>query len=125
MSELEELQRPLEERELAEFFYICRKYLNPKGMMILRRLAFTCEQAAKRIAELERQLAEAQKDAERWIMFCELWCHSTVLECRQDEEGTWSILQIEPVENVVFGALVGETPSKTIDAAIRRYCGSP
>lgn len=57
-------------------------------------------------------------EAARWHTFCDYWAASAVLECTQDEEGTWSIRQIEPVEGLLL-PLTGDTPDAAIDAAIK------
>ena len=51
MSELDELQKPLTELELAEFMDVCSRYLTPKAMMIPRRLAFQLAQAQAKPSE--------------------------------------------------------------------------
>lgn len=61
---------------------------------------------------------EVEKDAARWVAFCNLWAASTILEASQDDSGYWVIRQIEPAEEITFKALVGETPEAAIDAAM-------
>ena len=56
-------------------------------------------------------------DAERWRAFCNLWAASTELKVAQDEDGTWSIFQVEDVEGECFAKLIGETPNAAIDKA--------
>ncbi len=73
---------------------------------------------AARIAELESQLAATKRDAARWDALANLWAASTILELRQDEDGRWSIHQIEPVENDRYAPLRGDDPDAAIDAAI-------
>ena len=76
------------------------------------------ESQAARIAELESQLAATKRDAARWDALANLWAASTILELRQDEDGGWSIHQIEPVENDRYGPLRGDNPDAAIDAAV-------
>lgn len=56
-------------------------------------------------------------DAERWRAFCNLWAASTEMKVAQDEDGGWSIFQVEDVEGERFGKLTGETPDAAIDKA--------
>lgn len=56
-------------------------------------------------------------DAERWRAFCNLWAASTEMKVAQDEDGGWSIFQVEDVEGERFGKMTGETPDKAIDLA--------
>lgn len=56
-------------------------------------------------------------DAERWRAFCSLWAASTEMKVAQDENGEWSIMQVEDVEGERFGKLTGATPDAAIDNA--------
>lgn len=58
-------------------------------------------------------------DAERWRTFVCLWAASTELKLTQDEDGTWSIFQVEPSENELFAKLNGSEPNAAIDKARR------
>lgn len=75
-------------------------------------------------ARLERELAAEreradrnQEDAGRWIRLCELWGASTELALMQEDDGRWSIKQVEDVEGETFYQLFGDTPDAAIDAA--------
>lgn len=70
-------------------------------------------------ASMENKLAGAEKDADRWDTFCELWALSTELSATQDEDGRWSVSQTEPVESILFSALTGDTPNDAIDKATK------
>ncbi len=88
------------------------------------RLTDTQHRNGKNIVRADAAEAECAKlrpNAERWIAFCNLWAASTELRVRQDEEGTWSISQVESVENEVFSRLVGNDPDATIDAARKDF----
>lgn len=61
----------------------------------------------------------AEKDAGRWEMVCQLWFASTEMSFKQDEDGMWSITQIEDVEGALFKPLKGDTPDAAIDAAMK------
>lgn len=63
-------------------------------------------------------LESAQADARRWDALRRLWAASTELSLRQDEDGRWSIHQIEPADDVAFAPLVGDTPDAAIEAAM-------
>jgi hypothetical protein len=66
----------------------------------------------------ERERADRnQEDAGRWIRLCELWCASTELALMQEDDGRWSIKQVEDVEGETFYQLFGDTPDAAIDAA--------
>lgn len=58
-----------------------------------------------RAEKAKTENAALRKDAERWRLFCHLWWISTEMCLRQDEEGTWSIQQVEDVEGEVFPLL--------------------
>lgn len=66
-------------------------------------------------AQDERDALRA--DAERWDRLCDLWHESTELALTQDEDGRWSITQVEDVEGARFRPLTGDTPDAAIDAA--------
>ena len=96
-----------------------------------KRLVFASPSEAKRAEELftamqraltaERERADRnQEDAERWIRLCELWCASTELALMQEDDGRWSIKQVEDVEGETFYQLFGDTPDAAIDAARRK-----
>ena len=71
-----------------------------------------------RAESAEAALAEARGDAERWTTLCELWAASTELSLTQDEDGRWSITQVEDVDGERFARLTGDDPDAAIDAAI-------
>jgi hypothetical protein len=56
-------------------------------------------------------------DAERWKTLCELWLLCTEMSLIQNEDGGYSIIMVEPVDNVTFKDLVGDTPEQAIDSA--------
>jgi len=78
----------------------------------------------KPVRDLERQLSAVtaerdalRVDAERWVRVVALWMASTEMSFKQDEDGMWSIAQIEDVEGALFKPLKGDTPDAAIDAA--------
>lgn len=70
-------------------------------------------------AALREKLAACERDTERWQLFCNLWAVSTEMCVAQDEDGLWSITQIEDVEGERFLPLRGECPDDAIDAALK------
>ena len=70
---------------------------------------------ALRKVEAERDALRV--DAERWVRVVALWMASTEMSFKQDEDGMWSITQIEDVEGALFKPLKGDTPDAAIDAA--------
>ena len=69
----------------------------------------------------ERERADRnQEDAERWNLLCELWHASTELSLMQEEDGRWSIKQVEDIDGEMFYQLWGDTPDAAIDAARRK-----
>lgn len=71
------------------------------------------------ITQLKEKLAEANKDAERWTTFCNLWNMCVEMRVYQNEDGGYSIELVEFVDNVIMNDLHGNTPDEAIDQAIQ------
>ena len=75
------------------------------------------------IAKLQKELEEARKDAERWEAICNLWFLCSELKLIQNEDGGYSICEMEFVDNLLVSDFCGDTPEQAIDAAISKIGG--
>jgi len=74
--------------------------------------------AVNALPALLDRLEAAERDAARWIAFCNLWLHYTEMSVTQDEDGRYSITGVEPVEHELLpGQWTGDDPDAAIDAA--------
>lgn len=63
---------------------------------------------------------QLKADAERWNTLCNLWLMCTELQLTQNEDGGYSIIPVEFVDNIIFDSLDGDTPEQAIDQAMAK-----
>lgn len=68
--------------------------------------------------EMQGEIDALRKDGERWRAFTALWNLCTEMSVTQNEEGGYSVIFIEFVENTLMDDLHGNTPDDVLDIVV-------